>query len=76
MLNEFIAEALAAEMAVYQRETPGKNKRNGKGEKTLKTNIWEIEISTPTDRNSSFERNIVNKRQTILAANCAENSIG
>jgi transposase-like protein len=59
MLKGFIAEALASEKAAHLRETPEKNKRNGKGRKTLNTNIGEVEISTPTDRNSSFEPSIV-----------------
>jgi transposase-like protein len=56
-------------MAAHLRETPEKKKRNGKGKKTLKTNIGEVEISSPRDRKSSFEPSIVKKRQTILAAN-------
>ncbi|MGK0412093.1 MAG: putative transposase [Polaribacter sp.] len=61
MLKAFIEKALEAEMAIHLSENPEKNKRNGKGKKTLKTNIGSIEISTPADRNSSFEPSIVNK---------------
>jgi transposase-like protein len=76
MLKGFIEKALEAEMAVHLSENPEKNKRNGKGKKTLKTNIGSIEISTPADRNSSFEPSIVKKRQTILADNLSEKIIG
>ena len=76
MLKGFIEKALEVEMASHLTETSEKNKRNGKGKKTLKTNIGEIEISTPTDRNSSFEPSIVKKRQTILADNLSEKIIG
>ena len=36
MLRGFIEKALEAEMAVHLCENPEKNKRNGKGKKTLK----------------------------------------
>lgn len=76
MLKSFIEKALDAEMSAHLSEEPEKNKRNGKGKKTLKTNIGEIAITTPTDRNSSFEPSIVKKRQTILADNLSEKIIG
>ncbi|NNK22462.1 MAG: IS256 family transposase [Winogradskyella sp.] len=76
MLKGFIEKALEAEMSSHLSESSDKNKRNGKGKKTLKTNIGEVEISTPTDRNSSFEPSIVKKRQTILADNLSEKIIG
>jgi putative transposase len=76
MLKGFIEKALEVEMASHLTDTSEKNKRNGKGKKTLKTNIGEIEITTPTDRNSSFEPSIVKKRQTILADNLSEKIIG
>ena len=76
MLKSFIEKALDAEMSAHLSKEPKKNKRNGKGKKTLKTNIGEIEITTPSDRNSSFEPSIVKKRQTILADNLSEKIIG
>ena len=42
------------------------NRRNGKSYKTVKSEHGEFELSTPRDRNSSFEPQIVKKRQTIL----------
>ena len=76
MLKGFIEKALEVEMSSHLTDTSEKNKRNGKGKKTLKTNIGKIEIATPTDRNSSFEPSIVKKRQTILADNLSEKIIG
>lgn len=76
MLKNFIEKALEVEMNAHLTEDPKKNKRNGKGKKTLKTNIGEIEITTPADRNSSFEPQIVKKRQTILADNLSDKIIG
>ncbi|MGB1284671.1 MAG: transposase, partial [Polaribacter sp.] len=64
MLKGFIEKSLEVEMSSHLAESTEKNKRNGKGKKTLKTNIGEIAITTPTDRNSNFEPTIVKKRQT------------
>lgn len=76
MLKSFIEKALQAEMADHLSSGQEKNKRNGKGKKTLKPNVGSIEIDTPADRNSSFEPSIVKKRQTILADNLADKIIG
>lgn len=76
MLKSFIEKALEAEMSEHLSDTSTPNKRNGKGKKTLKTNIGDVEISTPTDRNSSFEPSIIKKRQTILADNLSDKIIG
>jgi len=43
------------------------NKRNGKGKKTIKSGFGTFDIDTPQDRQSSFEPELVKKRQTILA---------
>ena len=72
LLKEFLDTALEAEMEEHlsdEERQLNKNKRNGKGTKTLKTNVGEITISTPQDRNSSFEPQIVRKRERILADN-------
>ena len=70
MLKSFIEKALEAEMDVHlseQERTKG-NKRNGpKGKKTIKSSVGTFDITTPTDRSSSFEPELVKKRQTILA---------
>ena len=52
------------------------NKRNGRGKKTLKSSLGSFDIDTPQDRQSSFEPEIVKKRQTILADNLSEKIIG
>ena len=76
MLKSFIEKALEAEMNAHLADSTIKNKRNGKGKKTLKTNLGTIDITTPEDRNSSFEPTIVKKRQTILADNLSDKIIG
>ena len=69
LLKQFLEGALEAEMEGHldEEERSKKNKRNGKGKKTLKTNAGEVEISTPQDRHSSFEPQIIKKRETVLA---------
>ncbi|UII27536.1 IS256 family transposase [Fulvivirga maritima] len=73
MLKEFLEEALEAEMEDHlSSEEKGRshgNKRNGKGQKTVKSSLGDVEINTPQDRHSSFEPRIVEKRQRILADN-------
>ena len=69
MLKNFLEKALEAEMENHLSlsDSTEKNKRNGKGKKTIKSGIGSFEIQTPTDRNSIFEPEIIRKRQTILA---------
>lgn len=75
MLKGFIEKALQAEMGSHL-EGSENNKRNGKGKKTIKSSLGSFEIETPTDRKSSFEPEIIKKRQTILAENLSEKIIG
>jgi len=76
MLKSFIEKALEAEMSAHLEDKTVINKRNGKGRKTIKSSIGSFDIETPTDRNSSFEPEIIKKRQTILAENLSEKIIG
>jgi transposase-like protein len=57
-------KVLDAEMENHlsQSDLFEKNKRNGKVKKTLKSGLGIFEIQTPTDRNSSFELEIIEKR--------------
>ena len=43
------------------------NSRNGYGRKTLKSNFGHLELSTPRDRHSTFEPQIIPKRSTKSA---------
>src|SRR6056297_691828 len=78
MLKSFIEKALEAEMDSHlnEEERSGGNKRNGKGKKKIKSGFGSFEIDTPQDRQSSFEPELVKKRQTILADNLSEKIIG
>jgi putative transposase len=44
------------------------NSRNGHSSKTLKGNFGEVDITTPRDRNSTFEPHIIRKGQTRITA--------
>ncbi len=68
-----IERCLQAEMeehlgyAKHGRKKPeSANTRNGSGQKTLKSEHGEIEISVPRDRDGSFEPMLVKKRQSRL----------
>ena len=62
-MKQFLEKALEAEMESHlsEEERSKGNKRNGKGKKTVKTSIGSFEISTPADRNSSFEPVLIKK---------------
>lgn len=75
MLKGFIEKALQIEMDSHL-ESSENNKRNGKGKKTIKSSLGSFEITTPTDRKSDFEPELIKKRQTILAENLSEKIIG
>lgn len=78
MLKSFIEKAMEAEMEAHldEAERAHGNKRNGKGSKRIKSSVGEFEIETPQDRQSTFEPEIVKKRQQILAENLEDKIIG
>jgi len=78
MLKGFLEAALEAEMDAHldPGERDGGNKRNGKGTKTIKSSEGSFPIDTPQDRQSSFQPQIIKKRETILADNLADKIIG
>jgi transposase-like protein len=47
-------------------ERDGKNYRNGKNSKTVQTEFGSVELDVPRDRESSFEPQIVKKRQRMI----------
>ena len=69
LLKQFLESALESEMEEHldKRERSKKNKRNGKGKKTVKSDVGEITIDTPQDRNSTFEPQLIKKRERVLA---------
>ncbi len=78
LLESFINSALESEMDVHldDSERATGNKRNGKRSKKVKSSSGDLEIITPQDRHSSFEPQLVKKRQLVLAENLAPQIIG
>lgn len=78
LLKSFIERALQSEMEGHLTTTERQkgNKRNGKGKKTIKSSAGSFTIDTPQDRLSTFEPELVRKRQTILAESLEDKIIG
>ena len=72
LAGRVVEAALEAEMTGHLGHPPGgqpqgSNVRNGRGRKTVQTDVGPIEIATPRDRDGSFEPQILPKRATRLA---------
>jgi len=78
MLQSFIEVALQAEMDAHldTAQRRGGNKRNGKGTKTIKSSAGSFRIDTPQDRQSSFDPQLIKKRETVLADSLQDKIIG
>lgn len=70
LIKQIIEASLEGEIEahLYNSDDGENNRRNGKLKKTIKSDIGSFELETPRDRNSTFEPQIVKKRQTILNA--------
>ena len=69
LIKEILEASLEGEMDNHLAECKTENeanRRNGRQRKTIKTGTGCFDIATPRDRNGSFEREIVKKRQTVL----------
>jgi putative transposase len=67
MLEKMLEAELDEHLGYEKHSTDGDgsgNSRNGYGRKTVKTEWGEAEITVPRDRNSTFEPQAVEKRQT------------
>lgn len=74
MLNSILEGELEAHLDDEERSLG--NRKNGKGSKVLKTSAGSIEVNTPRDRLSSFEPEMIKKRETIMAQNLEDKIIG
>ena len=73
LIKQFLEESLEAELDAHldEQEAHGHrrgNRRNGKGTKRVRTSVGPVEITTPRDRDSSFEPKILPKRRRQLSA--------
>ena len=74
LAGRVVEAALGAELSGHLGYPPGHappggagNVRNGSTPKTLKTELGEVRVRTPRDRQGTFEPQLVSKRQTRLA---------
>jgi transposase-like protein len=70
LLKMIIESALEGELDDHLSETrkSDKNRRNGHGAKKLQSSLGGFEVLAPRDRNSSFEPQIVEKRQHKISS--------
>jgi len=66
LLQRLLNASLNGELDAHLKESPKPNRRNGRGKKKIKTGFGTIDIEPPRDRNSSFEPELVKKRQITL----------
>jgi putative transposase len=68
LIKRIVEAALQGEAESHLESEPAeaKNRRNGKSSKTVRSDYGSIELETPRDRNSTFEPELVKKRQTTL----------
>lgn len=71
-LQEEAAKLAAARQAGQSAEPPGKNKRNGRQSKTVRTDFGPALIQPSRDRNGTYESDIVGKWQRDLAPNMSQ----
>lgn len=74
MLKQGVETLLEAELDEelgydrYDRESEKRNYRNGRSSKIVRTDLGEVEIDTPRDRNGDFEPQILPKNSKDLSA--------
>jgi putative transposase len=66
LIKRLVEASLEGELDAHLSNTDSINRRNGKMSKRVKTSFGSIPITTPRDRNSTFEPEILAKRQTTL----------
>jgi transposase-like protein len=67
LIKRWLEAGLNGEVEGHVSETkPERNRRNGKSSKQVKTAFGKVEVSTPRDRNGTFEPQILPKRATTL----------
>lgn len=69
LIKDLTQVALQGEMAAHLQENSleeGGNRRNGTSIKKVGSGSGTFDLAVPRDRNSSFEPQIIKKRQTVL----------
>ena len=71
LLQSMVDTLLEGEMSCFMEEEQASsrtNKRNGKTQKKVLTDLGPLEITTPRDRNGDFEPEVIGKRQRELTS--------
>jgi transposase-like protein len=78
LLENIINAALEGEMDAHLTDESrlSGNRRNGKMPKQVQTPMGEITVTTPRDRDASFDPQFIKKRETMLAEGMADRIIG
>lgn len=78
LLEHLLNAALEGEMDAHMglEERLGGNRRNGYSNKHVQSSVGELSISTPRDRDATFDPVMVKKRERILADSLADRIIG
>src|ERR1700756_4257224 len=78
LLKSFLDSALEAELESHldEDERSSGNRKNGKTSKEIRTSDGTISVVTPRDRNSTFEPELIRKRETILAESLETKILG
>lgn len=78
LLKEVLEKAMDAEIEGHMSKTrkSSGNRRNGHSTKTVKSSLGAFDLSTPRDRNSTYEPEMVSKRQVFISDDMAEKVLG
>ena len=78
LIKQILESALDAELSkhLYDAKKSASNRRNGYNRKQVKSSNGGFELSTPRDRDGSFEPELVKKRQTIVGTSLENKIIG
>ena len=66
LIKSFLEEAMQGEIEQHLADQKGKNRKNGKGSKKVRTSQGMVEVKTPRDRASTFNPKILPKRTKNL----------
>jgi len=67
LLKRILEASMEGEIEAHlQNPEEIRNRRNGRGKKTVKTGQGQVEIATPKDRNGTFQPILVRKRRNVL----------
>jgi putative transposase len=77
LLKMILEASLQGELESHLKDTkPQKNRRNGTSKKQIQSGIGNFELSTPRDRQSTFEPQTVGKRQNTISSDIDKKIIG